>query len=62
MQISTLVRRFIVIFLSYLFACELSFTSCDIDAVAFLTIGTVVIHPLLTLISNADLQWCIYGR
>ena len=29
MQISTLVRRFISIFLKYLFACELSFTFCD---------------------------------
>ena len=62
MQISTSVRRFILIFLSYLSACELSFTFCYIDAVAFLTIGTVVIHPLLTLISYSNLQWCIYGR
>jgi len=44
MQISTLVRRFTVIFLRYLFARDLSFTFCDFDTMAFLTISTVVTH------------------
>jgi len=51
MQISTSVRRFILIFLRY--ACELSFTFGDFDTVAFLIISTVVIHHVLTLISYA---------
>ena len=51
MQISTLVRRFILISLRYLFACELSFTFCDFDTVAFLIITTNVIHHMLTLVS-----------
>ena len=40
MQIPTLVRRLVLIFLRYLFACELSFTFYDFEAVAFLTIST----------------------
>ena len=39
-KISTFVQTFILIFLRYLFACELSFTFCDFEAVAFLTIST----------------------
>jgi len=35
-------------FLRYLFACELSFTFCDFDTVAFLIISTVIIHCMLT--------------
>ena len=37
--------------LRYLFACELSFTFCDFDTVAFLIITTVIIHRMITLIS-----------
>ena len=51
MQISTSVRRFILIFLRY--ACELSFTFGDFDTVAFLIISAVVIYHVLTLISYA---------
>ena len=51
MQISTLIRRFILISLRHLFPCELSFTFCEFDTVAFLIISTVVIHRMLTLIS-----------
>jgi len=57
MQIPTLVRRFILIFLRFLFACELSFTFCEFDTVAFLIVSTVVTHRMLTLISQAILQW-----
>ena len=39
------------LFLRYLFACELSFTFCDFDTVAFLIISTVVKHSMLTFIS-----------
>jgi len=39
-------------------SCELSFTFCDFDTVAFF-ISTVVIHRMLTLISEANLQWCM---
>ena len=42
MQISTLVPRFILIFLRDLFPCELSFTFCEFDTVVFLIISTVV--------------------
>jgi len=59
MQISTLVRRFILIFLKHLFARELSLTFCDFDTVAFLIISTVVIHRVLTFINKANLQWCM---
>ena len=41
----------IIIFLRDIFACELSFTFCDLDTVAFLIKSTVVIHQMLTLIS-----------
>ena len=51
MLISTLVWRFILIFLRYLFACELSFTYFESDTVAFLIISAVAIHRMLTLIS-----------
>jgi len=59
MQISTFVPGFILIFIffRYLFPCELSFTFCEFDIVAFLIISTVVIHLMLTLISKANLQW-----
>ena len=43
----------------YLFACELSFTFCDFDTVAFSIISTVVIHCMLILLSQANLQWCM---
>ena len=49
--ISTLVRRSILIFLRYLFPCELSITFCEFDTVAFLIINTVVIHRMLMFIS-----------
>ena len=42
MQIPTLVPRVTLIFLRYLFACDLSFTFCDFDTVVFLIITTVV--------------------
>ena len=60
MQTSTLVRRFILIFLRYLFAGELSFTFCDFDTVAFLIISTAVTHRMLMLISQANLV--VHGR
>ena len=46
MQISTFVPTFILIFLRYLFACELSFTFWDSDTVAFLIMTTVVIPDM----------------
>jgi len=51
MQIPTLFRIFTSICLSYLFPRELSFTFCDFDTVAFLIIGTVVKHRMLTLLN-----------
>jgi len=62
MQISTLVRRFILIFLRRLLPCELSFTFCDFDTVAFLIISSVVIHRMLTLITQAySGAWSCHG-
>ena len=53
MQISTLIRRFILISLRHLFPRELSFTFCVFGTVAFLIIlSTVVIHRMLMLISR----------
>jgi len=46
----------VCVFLRYLFACDLSFTFCDFDTMAFLIVSTVVIHRMLLLISYADLQ------
>jgi len=43
--------KFTLIFLRYLFACDLAFTFCDFDTVAFLIISTVATHHRLTLIS-----------
>jgi len=51
MQIPTSVRKFTLSFLGYLFACDLSFTFCDFDTVAFLIINTAVTCHRLTLIS-----------
>ena len=39
-------------FLRYLFACDLSFTFCDFDTMAFLIISTVVTHRRLMVISK----------
>jgi len=60
MQIPTWVRRSILIFLRYLYACELSFTFRDTDTVAFLIISTIVTHHTLTLVSSScnDAQSC----
>jgi len=40
-----------LIFFTYLCTCELSFTFCDFDTVAFFTMSTVVMHHMLMLIS-----------
>ena len=44
MQISTLLRRFILIFHRHLFPCELSFTFCEFDTVDFLTRARACVH------------------
>ena len=50
MQTLTLVQRFTLIFLRYLFARDLPFTFRDSETVAFLIISTVVTHRQV----NAD--------
>ena len=72
MQIPTFVPRFTLIFLRYLFARDLSFTSCDFDTVAFFIISTVVTlaysalmllvgrqegHPACKKLSGGVLVW-----
>jgi len=57
MQIYTLFKRFILIFLDIYLHVKCFSHFCDFDTVAFLIISTTVIHHMLTLISKANLQW-----
>ena len=56
MQIYTLVRRFVLIFLTYMLHVNcLSHCVTDFNTVAFLIRSAVVIHRMLTVISYAPL-------
>ena len=62
MHIPISVCRFSVIFLRYLFPCDLSFAFCDFDRVVCLIISTAVTHHTWTLISQANFQQCMFDR
>ena len=59
MQVPTVVGRFTLIFLGYLFTCSLSFTFYDVDTLAFFIITTTIylLQPFNGLFSRTT--WVI---